>query len=75
MDVIMSFCFGESLNTLFHETFRHPVIQFLEETLPLLWVFKHFPVIQTLMLATPEWVSERMGAHGIVLLKRVSIQP
>ena len=71
-DIIMSFCFGDSINALHHETFRHPVIQFLEDSLPLLWVFKHFPIVQKMMLATPQWVTEKSGALGIVLLKKAS---
>lgn len=75
MDIIMSFCFGESgcLNALEDKDFRHPVIQFMEESLPLLWVFKHFPVVQRMMLGTPEWASEKMGAKGIVMLKKVGL--
>ena len=72
MDIIMSFCFGGCLDMLKDEEFRHPVIVFLQESIPLVWVFKNFPVVQKMMLGTPERVSVMMGGHGIVTLKKVS---
>lgn len=74
-DIIMSFCFGESgcLNALEDKNFRHPVIQFMEESLPLLWVFKHFPIVRMVMLGTPEWISMKIGPIGIVMLKKVAL--
>ncbi|KAF8421195.1 cytochrome P450 [Tirmania nivea] len=70
MDAVMSVCLGESLNTLEDPKFRHPVIEFMEQSLPLLWVFKHIPIIRVMMLSIPDGVSARMGTHGILLLKK-----
>ena len=71
MDAIMSVCLGESLDTLEDPNFRHPVLEFMEQSLPLLWVFKHIPIIRVLMLSIPDGVTEKLGEHGILLLKKV----
>ena len=71
MDVIMSVCLGESLNVLEDPKFRHPVVVFLEQSLPLVWVFKHIPIIRIMLLGIPDKVNEKMGAHGLLLLKKV----
>jgi len=71
MDAIMSVCLGESLNTLGDPSFCHPVLKFMEQSLPLLWVFKHIPIIRVMMLGIPDGVNEKLGGHGILLLKKV----
>ena len=71
MDAVLFVCLGESLDTLEDPNFRHPVVEFMEQTLPLLWVFKHIPIIRIVMLGIPDGISEMMGAHGILLLKKV----
>ncbi|KAH8152938.1 uncharacterized protein LAJ45_03165 [Morchella importuna] len=70
MDIITSFCFAESLNSLDYKGFRHLVLVGVKVALPMYWVFKHFRPVQWIFMHTPTWLSlltspETAGIMGV----------
>ncbi len=53
LDIITSYCFGQSFNALQHPGFAHPVAISMDATLHLCWVFKHIPFLRILVDTCP----------------------
>ena len=54
LEIITSYCFARSSNALDSQDFQNEVLIAMDNTLPMIWVFKHFPLIKTLLLGVPE---------------------
>jgi len=54
LEIITSYCFAKSSNALDSENFEHAILTAMDQTLPMIWVFKHFPLIKKLLLGVPE---------------------
>ena len=54
LEIITSYCFAKSSNALDSEDFQNEVLIAMDNTLPMIWVLKHFPLIKTLLLWVPE---------------------
>ncbi|KAF8966429.1 cytochrome P450 [Flammula alnicola] len=56
LDIITSYCFGQSFSALNHPGFSHPVAISMDATLHLCWVFKHVPILRKLVDHCPKWI-------------------
>ncbi|TFK39689.1 cytochrome P450 [Crucibulum laeve] len=54
LEIITSYCFAKSANAIDADNFQHDILQAMDQTLPMIWVFKHFPLIKRLLLSVPE---------------------
>lgn len=54
LEVITAYCFATSSNALNSDNFQNGILEAIDQTLPMIWVFKHFPLIKTLLLGVPE---------------------
>jgi len=54
LEVITSYCFARSSHALDSANFENEVLAAMDQTLPMIWVFKHFPLIKKLLLSIPE---------------------
>jgi hypothetical protein len=54
LEIITSYCFGRSSNALDSCDFQNGILTAIDQTLPMIWVFKHFPLIKHLLLGVPE---------------------
>ncbi|KIM39662.1 hypothetical protein M413DRAFT_19768 [Hebeloma cylindrosporum] len=54
LEVISAYCFASSAHTLDSENFQNEILTAMDHTLPMIWVFKHFPLIKALLLGVPE---------------------
>ncbi|PPQ79817.1 hypothetical protein CVT25_002971 [Psilocybe cyanescens] len=54
LEVITSYCFAKSSNALDSENFQNEILIAIDQTLPMIWVFKHFPLIKRILLGIPE---------------------
>jgi len=54
LEIISSYCFASSAHMLDSESFQHEILSAMDHTLPMIWVFKHFPLIKFLLLGVPE---------------------
>ncbi|KAF9077865.1 cytochrome P450 [Rhodocollybia butyracea] len=52
-DIITSYCFAESANTLDGPDFSHPILQGMKEALTKIWTQRHFPFFVTFALNAP----------------------
>ncbi|KAI0791428.1 cytochrome P450 [Abortiporus biennis] len=57
LDTITSFCFARSMNALRSPNFDSTTIHAMKAALPLLILFKHFPVLHWVVFAIPNWVN------------------
>lgn len=58
LEIITAYCFARSPDALEAENFQHDILTALDQTLPMIWVFKHFPLIKHVLLGVPEsWAS------------------
>ncbi|KIK66348.1 hypothetical protein GYMLUDRAFT_218479 [Collybiopsis luxurians FD-317 M1] len=54
IDIIMSYCFAESPNTLDYPDFTHPLVRDVEKLFSVFWIQKNFPWIVSLLNNGPE---------------------
>jgi len=54
LEIITSYCFAKSSNALDSEGFRNEILTAMDQTLPMIWIFKHFPIVKKLLLGVPE---------------------
>ncbi|KAG6909790.1 hypothetical protein DXG01_015283 [Tephrocybe rancida] len=57
LDIVTAYCFGlnDTLTTSKH--FRNDILIAMDATLPMIWVFKYFPLIKNFLLSIPEWTA------------------
>jgi cytochrome P450 len=56
IDIITSYCFGKSADTLSSQFFQSSLLHAMQSTIPVFWVFKYFPRLQ-FMLTLPDWLT------------------
>ncbi|KAH9479251.1 Cytochrome P450 monooxygenase [Psilocybe cubensis] len=54
LEVITSYCFARSSNALDSRNFQNEILSAIDQTLPMIWVFKHFPLVKRILLGVPE---------------------
>ncbi|KXN91119.1 Trichodiene oxygenase [Leucoagaricus sp. SymC.cos] len=54
LEIITTYCFSRSSQALDAPNFEHAILAAIDHTLPMIWVFKHFPLIQKILLNVPE---------------------
>ncbi|KAF4610870.1 hypothetical protein D9613_007210 [Agrocybe pediades] len=56
LEVITAYCFAQSSSSQGKDPldFDCDILRAIDQTLPMIWVFKHFPLIKTLLLGVPE---------------------
>ncbi|KAF9563593.1 cytochrome P450 [Agrocybe pediades] len=56
LEVITAYCFAQSSSSQGKDLldFDCDILRAIDQTLPMIWVFKHFPLIKTLLLGVPE---------------------
>ncbi|KAJ3511126.1 hypothetical protein NLJ89_g4275 [Agrocybe chaxingu] len=54
LDIITSYCFAKSSSFSDYDNFQNPILDAMDQTLPMIWVFKHFPLIKAMLLNVPE---------------------
>ncbi|KAF8659814.1 hypothetical protein AX16_001699 [Volvariella volvacea WC 439] len=68
LEIITSYCFAKSSDVLDAPDFQHEILSAMDMTLPMIWVFKHFPIIKAVLLNVPEWMASylRPSTTGIL---------
>jgi hypothetical protein len=53
--------------------FQHPILSAIDNTLPMIWIFKHFPIVQKVLLSVPECFASvlKPSTTGIIEQKRL----
>lgn len=74
-DVIFDICFGHHLDSSSLPGFSSPILHAIHTSLPMIMVFKHFPIVQKMIQFIPPSV---MGAlqpelKGFVQMREVSL--
>jgi len=54
LEIITSYCFAQSSYNQDSADFDCEILRAIDQTLPMIWVFKHFPLVKTLLLGVPE---------------------
>lgn len=74
IDVIMEFCFANPLNVLRAPGMNHPVLKGTEEAIPMFTMFRHFPIVQYIVMNLPDkfmaWLVPELSS-GVFLLRKV----
>jgi len=67
LEIITSYCFSKS-EVVEGKNFQNDVLEAMDSSLPLLWVFKHFPLFKRLLLLVPDIVASilKPAARGII---------
>ncbi|KAI0791423.1 cytochrome P450 [Abortiporus biennis] len=65
MDTITSFCFSRSMNALHSPNFSSPTLATMKDILPLLTVFKHFPLLHWIVHSMPTCVTSLINPSMI----------
>lgn len=75
MDVITTFCFAKSIETLDEPGFQAPLIIAMESTLPSFLLFRHFPLIRWMVFSMPPWLTMITAPKmkGLLDLQKVRI--
>jgi len=73
---IMEFCFAQTIDTLKTPGFRHPLLRSAQNVAPMVWIFKHFPLMKHLLLNILDWVAMWLTPEmsGMLQLKNVTRQ-
>ncbi|CAA7265160.1 unnamed protein product [Cyclocybe aegerita] len=50
LDIITSYCFSKSSDFPNSDNFQNPILDAMDQTLPMIWIFKHFPLIKAVLL-------------------------
>ncbi|KAJ6520602.1 cytochrome P450 [Mycena vulgaris] len=55
LDIITSYCFAQSFDTLDHPDFQHPILAAILSGVSVIWTFKYFPSLYSIAEHTPGW--------------------
>ncbi|PPQ71154.1 hypothetical protein CVT24_009835 [Panaeolus cyanescens] len=68
LEIITSYCFAQSSKALESPDFKNDILTAMDLTLPMIWVFKHFPIIRKVLLGVPECFASvlRPSTKGIL---------
>lgn len=70
LEVITSYCFGKSSNALDYKNFENDILAAIDQTLPMIWVFRHFPMIKSLLLGVPECFASVLKPSTVGILQQ-----
>ncbi|TFK73743.1 cytochrome P450 [Pluteus cervinus] len=70
LEIITSYCFAQSSNVLDADGFHHDILDAMDATLPMIWVFKHFPWIKAILLNVPEWMASYLKPSTVGILEQ-----
>ncbi|KAF8972735.1 cytochrome P450 [Flammula alnicola] len=70
LEVITSYCFARSSNALDSKNFENEILAAIDQTLPMIWVFRHFPLIKTLLLGVPECFASVLKPSTVGILEQ-----
>ncbi|KAG6825850.1 hypothetical protein H0H93_000228, partial [Arthromyces matolae] len=72
LDIISAYCFGLQGNLTASKSFQSDVLLAMDATLPMIWIFKYFPLIKRFLLSVPEWLAAYLkpGTIGILEQRR-----
>ncbi|KJA28231.1 hypothetical protein HYPSUDRAFT_809867 [Hypholoma sublateritium FD-334 SS-4] len=70
LEVITSYCFGKSSNALDYKNFENDILAAIDQTLPMIWVFRHFPLIKSLLLGVPECFASVLKPSTVGILQQ-----
>lgn len=62
LDIIASYCFAHSFDTLDDRNFNHPFITTIQATIQSFWIMKYFPFLLTILQDQPKWLTLRMNS-------------
>lgn len=68
--MITAYCFGIKADPLVSEDFQNDILSAMDATLPMIWVFKHFPFIKSILLNVPEWTAAYLKPSTIGILEQ-----
>jgi hypothetical protein len=73
LEVITTYCFARSSHAMDAPNFQHPILSAIDNTLPMIWIFKHFPLVQKVLLSVPECFASvlKPSTTGIIEQKRL----
>ncbi|XP_006461681.1 hypothetical protein AGABI2DRAFT_205504 [Agaricus bisporus var. bisporus H97] len=73
LEVITTYCFARSSHAMDAPNFQHPILSAIDNTLPMIWIFKHFPLVQKVLLSVPECFASvlKPSTTGIIEQKRM----
>jgi cytochrome P450 len=61
IDIISSYCFGQSYDALQHPEFRHPVLLGVDATVPMHLFLRHFQFLIPFILNLPPWLNNMLS--------------
>lgn len=70
LEVITSYCFGKSSNALDYKNFENDILAAIDQTLPMIWVFRHLPLIKSLLLGIPECFASVLKPSTVGILQQ-----
>lgn len=74
MDVITSLCFGQPINAVDKPDFKAPLVEAMQNGIPIVTVFKHFPIVRILINSMPPDIGIAMSPDvaGLIRMQQVS---
>lgn len=74
MDVITYLCFGQPINAVDEPDFKSPLIEAMDSGLPIITIFKHFPIVRILINTMPPDIGIAMSPDvaGLIRMQQVS---
>lgn len=70
LEIITTYCFARSSHALDAPNFQSPILSAIDHTLPMIWVFKHFPLIQKVLLSVPECFASVLKPSTVGILEQ-----
>ncbi|KAJ7076208.1 cytochrome P450 [Mycena belliarum] len=61
LDIIASYCFAQSFDTMDHPEFRHPILLAILSGISVIWTLKYFPFLYYLSERAPGWLMHRIS--------------
>ncbi|KAK7060348.1 hypothetical protein VNI00_001113 [Paramarasmius palmivorus] len=73
MDIIFSYCFANSFDTISHPTLEHPLTVAQRSSVDTLQVQKHFPILIEIGFSLPRWIVAKINPSFLVWLDQKKI--
>jgi cytochrome P450 len=61
LDIITSYCFAQSFDTLDYPGFQHPILASILSGISVIWTFKYFPSLYVLAEHMPGWLMHHIS--------------
>ncbi|KAF8874993.1 cytochrome P450 [Infundibulicybe gibba] len=69
MEVITSYCFAQSFNSLGYQNFDHPILLALESLGPVFWILQQLPFLSPLIFNMPQWIASIISPDSAAFAK------